>query len=505
MNFPVSWRPRCAKQTLYEGSRRYKTLRSLAILYCSILFFAGSPSCAEERASGIFGVFGHFLNVPTFFPSLDDSWSLSGLQGPLDNLGVHWIGTSFYAYADPTRTLLNLPGQPDSVRKQVEKRRSLLESYFSQLDNKGFSISLTIFGRVPSDEKASLINNLFFDWVTEFIGRHPSVKIVQLHNEPNLRFFWPKATPLEYVETYRDVAKRIRQVRPDVKIAGGAISSLSWPNGRRWLDRAIDSGLLEIVDGISIHPYTNSNAPEDDPFFKTADRGLSRTESAFLSFATYLRNHQPHGSKPIDIFVTEVGYSTSPRGLLAVGSEDRQAAFLSRSIILFASMAFVQDIPIRTVIWYDLKDDGRDAKKEQHNFGLLDYNGKRKKASFETYRRTLVLLNSVENPAPSPYRINSLGDKRETYVRQFFSEKSESTLVALWHVGPDVREMRDETLTIYSPHKCNELSIAKTVVEQTSIKYSRLDFEGADTGTGCTVRIGVHLSGEVSFIRIAKI
>jgi hypothetical protein len=109
------------------------------------------------------------------------------------------------------------------------------------------------------------------------------------------------------------------------------------------------------VNAVSVHPY------RDGP-----------PETALVEYErlrTMIRKYQPPGPD-VPIVVSEWGYSTSALG----GDEQMQARYLSRLFLLNALAG------IDFTVWYDFRNDGREPRNYEHNFGLFRQDGTGKQA-----------------------------------------------------------------------------------------------------------------------------
>jgi hypothetical protein len=136
--------------------------------------------------------------------------------------------------------------------------------------------------------------------------------------------------PEQYVKEITQVRRLANEIDPGIKLYGPETAMLQlmedWPFP--WLRRAIDAGLLENVDGISIHPYRQGYSPSNIPENpSTFDGRPGKGYSTYEEQIGVLR--QMTGGKPI--VVNEVGWSTTPAGSIC---EHTQAKFALRQQIM---------------------------------------------------------------------------------------------------------------------------------------------------------------------------
>lgn len=176
-----------------------------------------------------------------------------------------------------------------------------------------------------------------------FHGRHV---VWELWNEPNIDFWSPKPDVQQYTAVALAASKAIRAADPHTTLIGPATSTFPW----EFLETFLKSGVLEYLDGVSVHPYREPRHPPE-----TATADYERLRSLIDRYAPADRN------RTIPIVSGEWGYSTWQRGV----SPETQAAFLVRQQL----NNVLNQVPLS--IWYDWKNDGDDPKENEHNFGTV--------------------------------------------------------------------------------------------------------------------------------------
>jgi hypothetical protein len=127
---------------------------------------------------------------------------------------------------------------------------------------------------------------------------------------------------------------------------GPASSGFPW----EFLETFLQSGVLEYLDAVSVHPYRDYHRPPE-----TAMDDYKRLRAL-------IDQHAPESRKgKIAILSGEWGYATHTKGL----SLETQAAFAARQQL--ANLFF--GVPLS--IWYDWKNDGPDPEEREHNFGTV--------------------------------------------------------------------------------------------------------------------------------------
>ena len=161
----------------------------------------------------------------------------------------------------------------------------------------------------------------------------------------------------DYAALVRDTVPLIRkhtvgQNGTPAKVLAGSITPLGMDQG--FADHLIDAGVLDLVDGLSIHPYAHC-----------AGRGQNNPESWVNWVRQYERHIRTKAGHPVPIYLTEMAW---PSHMGACGNTPAtQSAYMAR--IMF----FARTIPnIKGMWWYDLINDGPDRTDQEHNFGLLN-------------------------------------------------------------------------------------------------------------------------------------
>lgn len=171
------------------------------------------------------------------------------------------------------------------------------------------------------------------------------------NNEPNAPgadndHSHPRVMPQQYVANLRAIRAVMDEVRPECRLWGPETAMLQcmeetpWP----WFRLACEAGLLDLVDGVTVHPYRQgyspANTPEKPSTFegRPTDRYASYEEQ--IGTLRALVRDQP-------IAVTEVGWSTTPKGPI---SELTQAKFALRQQIQDFSLG------IRPAVWFVLRE-----------------------------------------------------------------------------------------------------------------------------------------------------
>ncbi len=200
------------------------------------------------------------------------------------------------------------------------------------------------------------------------VGRYRGKNIIwEVWNEPNIKQFWtPQPSVVDYCKLVEATAFAVKQTDPNALVVGGATSTIPFP----WLEECFKEGLLNWIDGLTVHPYRPKN-----PETVVADYDKLRA---------LIRQYAPAG-KDIPILSGEWGYSQINWDKTPL-SEERQGQYLVREFLI----NLWQGVPVS--IWYDWKNDGTDPAEREHNFGTMTHDLKPKPAyvAARTLNRTLA-------------------------------------------------------------------------------------------------------------------
>jgi exo-beta-1,3-glucanase (GH17 family) len=112
-------------------------------------------------------------------------------------------------------------------------------------------------------------------------------------------------------------------------------------------------GILNYIDGISLHPYSYQNRTVADPSLNLKRIDLYQDELSQII------------GKKIPFYITEVGYPAYNGG--ANLSDVEVARYAYEYMTTASKMNYVAG-----VWWYDFIDDGVDKNNREYNFGILN-------------------------------------------------------------------------------------------------------------------------------------
>ena len=188
----------------------------------------------------------------------------------------------------------------------------------------------------------------FSKWAAAAAERYKNNDIVwEIWNEPNITFWRPAPDIDDYITLARSVCKAVRDADPEAIIIGPATSQIPFP----FIDTFLMSGILEHIDGVSVHPYRDyAKSPE------TAGEDYNRIREMILK-------NMPESKNTVPVISSEWGYASATKGV----SLETQAAFVVR--MQLANLLY--GVPLS--IWYDWKNDGTQPGNFEHNCGIVTY------------------------------------------------------------------------------------------------------------------------------------
>ncbi|GAB4447556.1 MAG: hypothetical protein Kow0031_30110 [Anaerolineae bacterium] len=181
----------------------------------------------------------------------------------------------------------------------------------------------------PADSASSYLSPDYYDdfagYVAAFVNRYGDrTAAVIIWNEPNLALEWgfQPIDPEGYTELLATAYRAVQQSdHPEVPVLGGALAPTLAPPGSDqalndliYLQRMLDAGAGEVMDGLAVHAYGWSFPADDPPAPEVIN--FRRTE-----LVRQLLVDNGYGHLPITI--TEGGWNDHPRWTRAVKPAQR--------------------------------------------------------------------------------------------------------------------------------------------------------------------------------------
>ena len=209
------------------------------------------------------------IGVHTRLTDEVEPWKIKRTLEMVREMGAPWIVEYFpWAYREP------LPGFFDWSHSDL---------VIDHANRQGIAV-IARLGFVPTwarptDSASSYLAaenyDEFADYVEAFVNRYGDrVPAIIIWNEPNLALEWgfQPINPEGYTEMLRVAYNRVQQSKhPGVLVLGGALAPTLAPPGSDqalndliYLQRMLNAGAGEVMDGLSVHAYGWS-FPADDP------------------------------------------------------------------------------------------------------------------------------------------------------------------------------------------------------------------------------------------------
>jgi hypothetical protein len=259
------------------------------------------------------------MGVHTRLTDEVEPWKIKRTLEMVREMGASWIVEYFpWAYHEP------LPGSFDWSHSDL---------VVNHADRQGLTVvarlGLTPDWARPADSTSTFLPLEryfdFGDYVQAFVDRYGDrVSAVIIWNEPNLALEWgfQPVDPEGYTKLLTVAYHRVQQSdHPEMLVLGGALAPTLAPPGHEqamndlvYLQRMLDAGAGEVMDGLAVHAYGWS-FPADDP-----------PDPEVINFRRTELVHQllvDKGYGDLPIYITEGGWNDHPRWTRAVKPAQR--------------------------------------------------------------------------------------------------------------------------------------------------------------------------------------
>lgn len=202
---------------------------------------------------------------------------------------------------------------------------------------------------------------LFLEYVRRTVDRYRDrVHAWEIWNEPDLPHFWT-GTMDEFYVVARETAATIREVHPQARIIGTAMTSLLGLYSTPGIEGLHSTGALEHVDHPAMHTYVS------DP-------------RAFYNEFRRVQNAAKKHGHPGSVWITELG---APDG----GVYPWSVATGLRADYAMKAYAIATSTGIEKLFWHCYLDAAAETKRREplnseHFFGLVEPSGQWKPAAF---------------------------------------------------------------------------------------------------------------------------
>lgn len=175
-----------------------------------------------------------------------------------------------------------------------------------------------------------------------------------------------KLSVSQYLKLVIATSKKIKMVKPDAIVIAGGFNPYN-KYEMQWARSLVSMGVMEYIDGLSVHPYNYFIKPLPTPF------ETIRT----LTYAKEQLNKLKKNNNDIYIYVTEFGIPTYAKSRF-------NKSFIQKYEYSLVTLAKNTGF-IKGIWWYDLFNDGNDYGNIENNFGLYDQN----------FHETKFMMNNI--------------------------------------------------------------------------------------------------------------
>jgi polysaccharide biosynthesis protein PslG len=200
------------------------------------------------------------------------------------------------------------------------------------------------------------------------------IKHYEIWNEPNhgVLFWTPQPNAIDYTLLLHTAYDSIKAIDTSLTVIGCATSpAIGNPSpyieGLDFIRDVFAAGGGNYMDAVSFHLYQVAYRPEYE----------------LISYVNSVKSFV--GNKPI--YFSEFGYPTHTAWPNI--SLEKQASYVSRMFL-----TCLNDPQIKSVVYYDLKNDGTVHEEPEHNFGLLEFN-RSPKPSYTSLKNLIKQTNAL--------------------------------------------------------------------------------------------------------------
>jgi len=167
----------------------------------------------------------------------------------------------------------------------------------------------------------------------------------------------------EYLKLVKSVSSAIKTVNPDAKVIAGSFNPFNAVQ-KSWFVHQLNNGLLNYIDGISLHMYSYNYKKIDTP-----ENYIKQIKD--IEFKTSKFKKTP-------IYITEIGLP------------DYKGVWFNQTDIEIFADSFIKDVDkldyVKGIWWYELTNSGFNVNNTQDNYGILDKELKEKEI-FKSFKR----------------------------------------------------------------------------------------------------------------------
>jgi len=331
--------------------RLARILPCLALIALAVLASAASPARAAEPG----------LNLSAPYEAGSPS------SGFVDKSGARW-SRNFVSWNE----LEPAPGQYntrvlDALAKSVATLRSHgIKPIFTVVLAPPWASGSTDPAAPPADPATYA---RFMAYLAGYPGLKNTVTAYELWNEEDAPIWWAGAPdPAAYTRLLQAAYPAIKAVDPNTTVLIGGLTGSDYP----YLEQLYAAGAQGSFDGVAVHSDVACGLLSPDSYYRDLTGRISQ-----YSFTGYREVHQTmaaHGDGDKDVYMTELGWSTSKKTCdqgVSKGKKDggvseaAQAAYLTQAYACLAADPYV-----KMAAWFTTSDTAASDSPDTR-FGLL--------------------------------------------------------------------------------------------------------------------------------------
>lgn len=202
---------------------------------------------------------------------------------------------------------------------------------------------------------------LFVRYTEKVVGAYRNyVKTWEVWNEPA----FDKISYANYIALLKPVYTAVKKLSPEATVLACGGGGAGGGPGGDCVVQIAKAGALAYQDGFSIHPYMSPYDPDRGYAAKGSPLPRVNVTTVWPHMQRMTQSHPRPGVGPLKVYVTEIGWPSSPHD--AGLSERKQAAAAARTFLLSRRFNTMQ-----ATFWYDFVDDAVNPADKESNFGLV--------------------------------------------------------------------------------------------------------------------------------------
>lgn len=307
-----------SRLTPYASRLTFLSCLVLVLLFTLLLPSSSLPPLVELGPQQRVITANSKMGVHTRLTDEVETWKIKRTLEMVREMGAPWIVEYFpWAYLEPFSGFFDW-SHSDLVIDHANRQ------------------GLTIIARLgmtpewarPTESTSSFLApehyDDFGDFVQAFVERYGDrVAAIIIWNEPNLALEWgfQPLNPEGYTHLLAVAYQRAKAANPKVQVLGGALAPTLAPAGNDqamndlfYLNRMLDSGAGQVMDGLAVHAY-GWVFPADDP-----------PDPQVINFRRIELVHKlllERGYANLPLYITEGGWNDHPRWTRAVKPAQR--------------------------------------------------------------------------------------------------------------------------------------------------------------------------------------